>query len=192
MNFFNNDILLYMKEGVKVDIEIQVIKAKKGDKEALVELIMGQKQEYYKLAFIYMKNKEDALDAMSEMILILYEKIYQLKKPEAFYSWSKTILVNCCKRLLKDKSKIIPLDNIGEKGCEAKLKEKEEQIVVEEHLSRLNEKHQEVIKLRYYLDLDYQTIAEILKIPLGTVKSRISIGLKKLKKSLGGDEYEGN
>nr|WP_091726490.1 sigma-70 family RNA polymerase sigma factor [Proteiniborus ethanoligenes] len=179
-----------MKEGVKVDIEIQVRKAKKGDKEALVGLIMAQKQEYYKLAFIYMKNKEDALDAMSEMILILYEKIYQLKKPEAFYSWSKTILVNCCKKLLKDKSKTIPLDNTVEEGCEARLKEKEEQLLVEEHLSRLNEKHQEVIKLRYYLDLDYQTIAEILKIPLGTVKSRISIGLNKLKESLGGDYYE--
>lgn len=190
MNFFYNDILLYMKEGVKVDIEIQVRKAKKGDKEALVGLIMAQKQEYYKLAFIYMKNKEDALDAMSEMILILYEKIYQLKKPEAFYSWSKTILVNCCKKLLKDKSKTIPLDNTVEEGCEARLKEKEEQLLVEEHLSRLNEKHQEVIKLRYYLDLDYQTIAEILKIPLGTVKSRISIGLNKLKESLGGDYYE--
>ncbi|WP_425287115.1 RNA polymerase sigma factor [Proteiniborus ethanoligenes] len=151
---------------------------------------MAQKQEYYKLAFIYMKNKEDALDAMSEMILILYEKIYQLKKPEAFYSWSKTILVNCCKKLLKDKSKTIPLDNTVEEGCEARLKEKEEQLLVEEHLSRLNEKHQEVIKLRYYLDLDYQTIAEILKIPLGTVKSRISIGLNKLKESLGGDYYE--
>ncbi|SDY52621.1 RNA polymerase sigma-70 factor, ECF subfamily [Proteiniborus ethanoligenes] len=173
-----------------MDIEIQVRKAKKGDKEALVGLIMAQKQEYYKLAFIYMKNKEDALDAMSEMILILYEKIYQLKKPEAFYSWSKTILVNCCKKLLKDKSKTIPLDNTVEEGCEARLKEKEEQLLVEEHLSRLNEKHQEVIKLRYYLDLDYQTIAEILKIPLGTVKSRISIGLNKLKESLGGDYYE--
>ena len=44
--------------------------------------------------------------------------------------------------------------------------------------------------VKYFLDLDYQTISDILKIPLGTVKSRISIGLKNLKESLGGDEIE--
>jgi DNA-directed RNA polymerase specialized sigma24 family protein len=38
------------------------------------------------------------------------------------------------------------------------------------------------------MDMDYQSIAELLKIPLGTVKSRISIGLSKLKVVLGGEE----
>ncbi len=179
-----------MKEGVKVDVELLVKKAKKGDKDALVQLIMEKKQDYYKLAFIYMKNKDDSLDAMSDMIMILHEKIHQLKKAESFYSWSKTILVNCCRKLIKEKGKVVLLDTVEQQGCEGELSIKEEQIMVEEHLSRLNEKHQEVIKLRYFLDLDYQTISDILKIPLGTVKSRISIGLKNLKESLGGDGYE--
>ncbi len=192
MNFFHNDILLYMKEGVKVDVEILVKRAKQGDKDALVQLIMAKKQDYYKLACIYMKNKDDSLDAMSDMIVILHEKIHQLKKADAFYSWSNTILVNCCKKLLKEKSKLISLDNIDEESCEGELKIKADQIVVEEHLSKLSEKHQEVIKLKYYLDLDYQTISDILRIPIGTVKSRISIGLKNLKGSLGGEKYERN
>lgn len=190
MNFFYNDILLYMKEGGKVDIELLVKKAKKGHKDALVQLVMEKKQDYYKLAFIYMKNKDDSLDAMSDMIVILHEKIHQLKKPEAFYSWSKTILVNCCKKILKERNKIVSLEIVEEQGHEGGLRTMDEQIMVEEHLSKLNEKHQEVIRLRYFLDLDYQTISDILKIPLGTVKSRISIGLKNLKESLGGDEIE--
>lgn len=190
MNFFHSMILLYMKEGVKVDTEVLVSKAKQGDKDALVQLIMAKKEDYYRLAFVYMKNKEDSLDSISDMTVILYEKIHQLKNESAFYSWSKTILVNCCKKLLRDKSKIIPLDIIVEERCEAELKEKEEQILVEEHLSKLNDIHQEVIKLKYFLDLDYKSISEILKIPLGTVKSRISIGLENLKESLGGDSCE--
>lgn len=190
MNFFYNDILLYMKEGGKVDIELLVKKAKKGHKDALVQLVMEKKQDYYKLAFIYMKNKDDSLDAMSDMIVILHEKMHQLKKPEAFYSWSKTILVNCCKKILKERKKIVSLEIVEEQGHEGGLRTMDEQIMVEEHLSKLNEKHQEVIRLRYFLDLDYQTISDILKIPLGTVKSRISIGLKNLKESLGGDEIE--
>jgi RNA polymerase sigma-70 factor (ECF subfamily) len=167
-----------------LETEILVKKAKKGDKEALVQLIMIKKQEYYKLAYTYMKNKEDALDAMEDMIVIIYEKIYKLKKETAFYSWSKTILVNCCKSLLRRKKKIISLEAIREETHEGGFEQKDEELMLKKYLSQLNEKHQEVIKLRYFLDLDYQTIADIVKIPLGTVKSRISVGLKKLKESL--------
>lgn len=180
-----------------------VKKAKLGDKEALVQLIMDKKSDYYKLAYVYMGNKEDALDAMQDMIVVLYENISSLKKEDAFYNWSKTILVNCCKKHLKNKSEIIPLDTLtegsrdgtkiqGKKNEEAYVydggfSEREDSIILEKHLSRLNEKHQEVLRLRYFLDLDNQTISNIIKVPVGTVKSRIFIGLKKLKKSLEGE-----
>lgn len=164
-----------------------VKRAKQGDKEALVQLIMEQKSEFYKLAYVYLKNREDALDAMEDMIVILYENINRLKKEEAFYSWSKTILVNCCKNLLRKRKKIVAFEDIKEEAYDG-LVQKEDSIVLESHLSRLNDKHQEVIRLRYFLDLDYQTIADVIKVPLGTVKSRISVGLKKLKESLGGED----
>ncbi|KJF27119.1 sigma-70 family RNA polymerase sigma factor [Clostridium aceticum] len=171
-----------------MEIEILIRIAKQGDKDALVKLIMLQKQDYYKLAYTFMKNKEDAMDAIEDMIVIIYENIHQLKKEEAFYSWSKTILVNCCKKLLKSKKNIIPLEDIKEEAHEGNLQQKEDRLLLEEYLSQLNEKHQEAIRLRYFLDLDYKTIAHLLKVPLGTVKSRISIGLNKLKESFGGEE----
>ena len=68
------------------------------------------------------------------------------------------------------------------------IPEKDEEIMLKSHLDKLNIKYQEVIKLRYYLDLDYETIGDLLKIPVGTVKSRIHVGIKKLKESLGGEE----
>ena len=78
-----------------------VKQAQKGNKEALLQLIMADKDAYYRLAYTYMGNEHDAMDAMEDMIVTLYEKIDQLKKGEAFYSWSKTILVNRCKTLLR-------------------------------------------------------------------------------------------
>lgn len=173
-----------------MDTVIMVKKAKQGDRETLLQLIMQQKEDYYKLAYVYMKNPEDALDAMEDMIVILYENIHRLRKEGSFYSWSKTILVNCCKNLLRKNKRLVSLDTIGEQINESPFGEKEAQIVLEQHLSRLSEKQQEAIKLRYYLDLDYQSIADILKIPVGTVKSRISIGLQILEKSLGGESFE--
>lgn len=171
-----------------MNTETLVKKAMQGDKDALVQLIMAEKQSYYKLAYVYMKNSEDAMDAMEDMILILYENISQLKSESSFYSWSKTILVNCCKNSLKKKSKIVFLETLQEEKLHYPVEEKDEQLRLEKHLGELNVKQQEAIRLRYFMDMDYQSIAELLKIPLGTVKSRISVGISKLKVVLGGEE----
>jgi RNA polymerase sigma factor (sigma-70 family) len=173
-----------------MDIDILVKKAKKGDKDALVKLIMDKKQDYYKLAYVYLKNKEDALDAMEDMIVILYENIYKLKNNDSFYSWSKTILVNCCKKILKENKKIVYIDYTDDLSYEEDLDKNDDKMLLEKYLSQLGEKHQEVIKLRYFLDLEYKDISDILKIPLGTVKSRISNGINILRSKFGGDNNE--
>ncbi|GAB6087525.1 RNA polymerase sigma factor [Alkaliphilus crotonatoxidans] len=175
-------------------IENLVKKAKAGDQEALVKLIMLERDAYYKLALVFLKNQEDALDALEDMIVILYEKIHGLKNDEAFYSWSKTILVNCCRRQIKNKKRVIPLSQINaEAQGEDKdfISQREDFIILQRYMENLSQKHQEVLKLRYFLDLEYEAIAELLKIPLGTVKSRINAGLKRLKKSYGGEINEG-
>ncbi|NBI05555.1 RNA polymerase sigma factor [Senegalia massiliensis] len=170
--------------------KILVKKAKAGDKNALVQLVIYQKDEYYKLAYVYLKNKEDALDAMEDMIIILYENIDKLKKHESFYSWSKTILVNRCKRIIKERKKTIPLNSINELYYEGDIEKRDNKIILEKYISQLGEKYQDVIRLRYFLDLEYKVISQILNIPLGTVKSRISNAIKKLKDKIGGEDIE--
>lgn len=70
--------------------EILVEKAKNGDKDALVRLIMNKKQDYYKLAYVYTGNREDALDGMEDMIVVLYNSINKLKKTRLFTAVSIT------------------------------------------------------------------------------------------------------
>ncbi|MGE5422121.1 MAG: RNA polymerase sigma factor [Ignavibacteriales bacterium] len=167
-------------------IEKLVIDAKNGDKEALLTLVLGQQQEYYRMALVYMKNREDALDALENMIVILYEKIPGLKKNEAFYSWSKTILVNCCKEMLRKRKNDLPLEAAHEIMAHADYQQKDEQILLDSLMTGLNSKHREVLQLKFFLDMDYQSIADLLKIPVGTVKSRVSVGLRQLRESLEG------
>ncbi|MEL1135106.1 sigma-70 family RNA polymerase sigma factor [Desulfitobacterium sp. THU1] len=162
----------------------KVILAQNGDKEALVQLIMSQKQDYYRLAYVYMKNQEDALDAMEDMILKVFENIKILKEAEAFFSWSKTILINCCKQNLRKRNKLILIQELPEESYEEPMSVHEEQIVFEAHLDKLKPHYQEVLRLRFLLDLDYQSIANLLEIPLGTVKSRIHNGLQTLKQRM--------
>ena len=163
-----------------------VEKAKKGDKEALLNLIMKQKDQYYKLAYVYMNDKEDSLDALEDMIVVLYEKIHTLKSIESFYGWSNSILVNICRKKLKEKKKIIYTNKqLVEK--EVFYQERiEDKLAIEACLKGLSTAQQETVKLKYYMDMDYSTIASMLNVPLGTVKSRLSISLEKLKKCLEG------
>lgn len=162
----------------------RVKQAKGGDKESLVQLIMSQKQDYYRLAYIYMRDQEEALDAMEDMILKVFENIKGLKDEKAFFSWSKTILVNCCKQSLRKKKKVVLLQELPEEPYADSVSEHEDQMAVEAHLAELNPKYQEVLRLRFVLDMEYETIANLLKIPLGTVKSRIHTGLQKLRQRM--------
>jgi RNA polymerase sigma factor (sigma-70 family) len=179
-----------MKRGGGLELLDYVDKAKQGDQEALLQLIMAKRDEYYRLAYVYLKNQEDALDALEDMIVIIYEKLGGLKKSQSFYSWSKVILVNCCKRIIKNRRKVVYLDVLPEIADDGLIKNKQHGLEVEEYLQKLNPKHQEVLRLRYLADLEYDTIAQILKIPLGTVKSRISLGLRKLQALVGGEMDE--
>ncbi|WP_090911253.1 sigma-70 family RNA polymerase sigma factor [Paenibacillus sp. cl141a] len=172
-----------------------VKQAKRGNKEALLQLIIADQDAYYRLAYSYMGNEHDAMDAMEDMIVTLYEKLDQLQKSEAFYSWSKTILVNRCKTLLRKKERFLPLGDDQETALMTFTDDNpyrcvESEMDLQVLLSHLNPRQREAIELRYVHDLPYQTIADMTGAPIGTIKSRISQGILKLKVMIGGDRLE--
>ena len=174
-----------------------VKQAKKGNKEALLQLILADQDAYYRLAYTYMGNEHDAMDAMEDMIVTLYEKIDQLHKGEAFYSWSKTILVNRCKTLLRKKERYLSLEEDEESAYSvftdySPYRDTESEMDMQVLLSHLDGPQREAIELRYVHDLAYQTIADMTGVPLGTTKSRISVGMKKLKLMMGGERDDDN
>ncbi|MGG3311233.1 RNA polymerase sigma factor [Paenibacillus lautus] len=172
-----------------------VSQAQRGNKEALLQLIMADQDAYYRLAYSYMGNEHDAMDAMEDMIVTIYEKVDQLQNGAAFYSWSKTILVNRCKTLLRKKKRFLPMEEEQESSLagftdDNPYRKTESEMDMQLLLSHLTAKQREVIELRYIHDLPYQTIADMTGAPLGTIKSRMSQGIQKLKVLIGGDRYE--
>lgn len=167
-----------------------VKQAKKGDKEALLQLISEQQDDYYRLALSYMGNSHDAMDAMEEMIVSLYRYIPKLKKNESFYSWSKTILVNQCKQMLRKADRFVLLENFEEAEFhseDALLEKTEQSIDIQKMLATVNEHQRETIELKYFHDLDYKTIAEMTNVSVGTAKSRVFNGLNKMRESAKGE-----
>ncbi|WP_284638287.1 RNA polymerase sigma factor [Paenibacillus silviterrae] len=173
-------------------VALRVKQAQRGNKEALLQLILAEKDDYYRLALAYMGQEHDALE---EMIVILYEKIGQLKKPGSFYSWSRTILVNHCKAMLKRRNKLILIEdwensNVMEPDTVVvsdPYEQLDRHMDIRSSLERVNPNQKEAIELKYFHDLDYESIARIMNVSVGTAKSRVFNGLKKLKEWYGGD-----
>ena len=74
-----------------MNLEEKVKKAQKGDDNAFYELISEKKEVLYKLAYTYVKNKDDALDIIQETIYKAYMSINKLKEPKFFNTYITTI-----------------------------------------------------------------------------------------------------
>ncbi|MGE6259989.1 sigma-70 family RNA polymerase sigma factor [Heyndrickxia sporothermodurans] len=166
-------------------------KAKKGDGKAFEELISRYQDQLYRTAYIYVQNKEDALDTIQEAVYKAYLSLENLKEPKYFKSWLMRILINCAYELLRTKKKVISIQN------ESKLLAFEaadntylsdQSMDLKAAIQQLEENYQKVIILYYYHDLSIHQIAWNMEIPEGTVKSYLHRARKALKKQLEGSD----
>jgi RNA polymerase sigma-70 factor (ECF subfamily) len=162
----------------------------KWDKSEFERLLGGRIQVLYNIAYSYFKNQQVASDALQDSVLLAFKSIDRLKDKEKFDAWITTILVNRCREILRKNKKasyeelsdnVLSLDNALWKGNESDYSKVDTKLDVLNLLNKLNEKYREVIRLKYIGDYTLQEIATILDIPLGTVKSRLSTGIEKLR-----------
>lgn len=79
--------------------------------EELSALIMDNKDGMYRLAFSILRNDADAQDAVSEAIVLAFEKCHQLRKTSSAKSWLMQILVNSSKKIALQSNKYVLLEN---------------------------------------------------------------------------------
>ena len=149
----------------------------------LIASLSDKKQMYYRLAYSLTGNEADALDAIAQTTLQVVEKIHTLRSHEAFTAWSRRILVNVCREFWRKNPKNLPLDEAlaieGAGGLPL-----EDELVIRQFIAGLPEIHREVVYLRFYMDYEYRDIAQVLEIPEGTVKSRLSRALESLREQM--------
>lgn len=169
--------------------ELRLIrKAVRGNPDAYGRLIVLYQEYLYKIAFLYMKNEQDALDLVGSTILKGFQNIRTLKKPEWFKTWLTRILINTAKDELK---KIIHYDEIDENTLSRRYQTvtPEEQMDLNSAIERLPEKYRMVIVLKYFRDLSVHEISYIMNAPEGTVKAYLSRARDELKKTLKEDYF---
>ncbi len=168
--------------------EISFKRAKKGDGESFYELLEPIKDRLYRTAFMYTGNEYDALDCVHDSIVKAIQSIDKLKKPQYFNTWITRITINTCKDHLRKTKNITTYDTaIIEDKLIYSNSNIEENVDLHRALDSLNENEKELIAMRYINDMKVKDIAETTHAPSGTVKSRISRTLKKLRLYMEGD-----
>lgn len=167
--------------------EVIFQKALRGDSESFYKLIEPIKEGLYKIAFMYVGNEHDALDCVHDSIVKAIKSLRKLKEPQYFNTWITRITINTCKDYIKKNNKVSLVDiNDYENVIKAKENEYEETEEISMILNKLNEKERELIVMRYLEDMSLKDIAHKSKEPLGTIKSRMSRTLRKLRVHMGG------
>lgn len=141
--------------------------------------ILENKNGLYRLAYSYVRNKEDSLDIVQETIYKAF-KNYKPDKVTNIRAWLYGILANTAIDTIRKNKKYILCEN-GDISEKEKYFDNYENIDLHNLLNEMEPKYKEIIVMRYFQDLKIDEIAEILDLNLNTVKSRLYKWLKKLK-----------
>ncbi|MFB0832465.1 sigma-70 family RNA polymerase sigma factor [Brevibacillus laterosporus] len=152
------------------------------ESDHLYKLIEENKEQLYRLAYSFVKNREDALDIVQETIYKAIVSIDTLRKPEFLKSWLYRIAINCSHNSLRKTRKMVVMDtSILENVMQHSDKNRDDIFDVRQALEKLDLKYKTVIILRFFEDMTLESVAEILDVPVSTVKTRLYRGLQKLK-----------
>ena len=172
-------------------------RAQAGDREALTQLIVSQQHYVYSIAMSVLKNPDDAADLTQDAFVRLVRALPQYTGESRFTTWLYRLVVNLGRDELRRRGRQVPIAPPADDEEEqdpmstvadddrwadpaAALDSQEMRSEVRRALAQLDEHHRLVLTLYYFDDMKYTDIAEIMDIPLNTVKSHIRRGKERL------------
>jgi RNA polymerase sigma-70 factor (ECF subfamily) len=172
-----------------VDQELNqlIYKAKRGDQQAFAALVRKYQGSVFRQAYAMVGDRMEAEDIAQDAFVKAFYAIKKLDNEYAFTSWLSRIVSNACYDHLKKASrrKNVPLlDHERKASRESPIERSQTRMTIRQALQKLSPDHREIIILRDVQGYTYNEIADILNIPVGTVKSRISIARTTLKEEL--------
>lgn len=165
---------------------------KEGDKEALREIYSRFSQAVYNLAFRMLRDREDAEEVVQEIFLQVWNKAQTYERGRGAVS---TWIINIARSRSIDKLRTLGYRDRNTELDEEKLNSstdfsriledrEEKNNIIFQALSSLPENQRAVIELVYFEGFTHVEAAELLKEPVGTIKTRLRLGVIKLKEKM--------
>lgn len=159
--------------------------------EAFRELVGEYKERLYWHIRHMVKNHEDSHDVLQNTFLKIYRNIEQFKGDSKLYSWMYRIATNESITFLNKKAKRLHLNSvelqdqiINNLESDPYFEGDDIQLKLQKAIARLPAKQQQVFTMKYFEDLKYREIAEILETSEGALKASYHIASKKIEKFL--------
>lgn len=151
-------------------------KGNKSEEEWLLQLVEQKSDIMYRLVYNMLNNSADTEDVISTTILKAWENRKKLYPCDKAGSWMIRVALNEASNIYRTRKKLNITDSIPEQETD------ENQDDIWDAVRKLNPRESRVAILYYYEGYSVKEIASILKIPMGTVKSRLSSARKHLRK----------
>jgi len=162
------------------------------DKQIFIQNINENRLKMYKTAIAILKNEDDANDAIQDALYSAYKNYYNLKEKSYFSTWIIRILINKCYDIINKNKKIAYIDDSITQNTTGEPDTYEVENSLEWVLNQIDKDLKEIVVLYYYDELSVTEIANILEIPQGTVKSRLSRARTQIGKIMEKEEGEFN
>jgi len=182
--------------------EALVAKCQKGDRNAFDELVLRYQKKVFNITYRMVGNYTEASDLAQEAFVRAYKSIRKFRGQSSFYTWLYTIASNLCRNRLRylrrQRKSVVSLDDpvqteegvvsrgVADKSLSpmAILERKEKGEFIQKVINSLDEEHRIVVVLRDIEMLPYDEICRILKVNIGTIKSRLHRARSLLKEKL--------
>lgn len=179
-----------------------VKKAREGDSEAFRQLFDQYNRRAYAVAFGVVKNQDDALDVVQEAFIKVHKHLGNFQGTSSFYTWLYRIVMNLAIDHVRKARKVTAFDDrirmedtAGDGAMLPKIMDenpgktvarKELSQHIHQALGELPEYHRAVILLREVEGMSYEEMSKVLKVPKGTIMSRLFHARKKMQVLLSG------
>lgn len=144
------------------------------------ERVESIKNKMYRMAYPYFNSESMAVDVVDEAIYKGYLKKNQIREDAFFETWMVRILLNICNTKYKRYKRLCGIEEVSENAYVGEL----DDYSLNEAIQRLPEKYRQIIVLKFFSEYTITQICELLKIPQGTVASRLKKALELLKLDL--------
>jgi RNA polymerase sigma factor (sigma-70 family) len=166
-----------------------VEQAQRGDREAFQELAFALSDRLFAVAHRILRDFDAAGDALQVALLRIWQDLPSLRDPDRIEAWAYRALIRACHDQLRKERRTVPHLRLLDAGSATtdpavQVADREQ---LEQAFRRLSTEQRAVIVLQYYRDLTLPEIAEVLQVPLGTVRSRLHYAKRVLRAAIEAD-----
>jgi RNA polymerase sigma factor (sigma-70 family) len=167
-----------------------VERAREGDEQAFTELVDLDGDRCYAIAYRILRDVDRAKDAVQQAFLLAWRELPRLRDAERYEVWFYRLLVNACYEEARRNKRwtahvrLLPLEGPSAPDAIVSVDDRD---ALERAFQRLTPEHRVVFVMHHHAGMPLATIAEVVGVPLGTVKSRLHHSVRNLRAALQSD-----